>query len=73
MIHINLFTRFPSGTVVKSLLAIAEDGRDASSIPGLGRSLEEEMATQPTLVFLPEKFHRQSNLVGYSPWGCRVR
>ena len=22
----------------------------------------------PTSVFLPEKFHRQRNLVGYSPW-----
>ena len=21
-------------------------------------------------VFLPEKFHGQRNLVGYSPWGC---
>ena len=29
--------------------------------------LEEEMAT--TLVFLPEKSHRQRSLVGYSPWG----
>ena len=24
---------------------------------------------QPTLVFLPEEFHRQRSLVGYSPWG----
>ena len=24
---------------------------------------------QPTPVFLPEKFHGQRNLVGYSPWG----
>ena len=24
----------------------------------------------PTLVFLPEKFHTQGSLVGYSPWGC---
>ena len=24
---------------------------------------------QSTLVFLPRKFHRQRNLVGYSPWG----
>ena len=29
---------------------------------------------QPTPVFLPGKFHEQSSLVGYSPWGCkRVR
>ena len=24
---------------------------------------------QPTLVFLPGKFHGQRRLVGYSPWG----
>ena len=24
---------------------------------------------QPTLAFLPGKFHRQRSLVGYSPWG----
>ena len=27
------------------------------------------MATTP--VFLPEKFHGQRNLAGYSPWGCK--
>ena len=26
---------------------------------------------QPTSVFLPEKFHGQRNLAGYSPWGRR--
>ena len=26
---------------------------------------------QPTPVFLPGEFHRQRNLVGYSPWGHR--
>ena len=25
---------------------------------------------QPTPVFLPEKFHGQRSLVGYSPWSC---
>ena len=28
---------------------------------------------QPTPVFLPEKLHGLRSLVGYSPWGCRVR
>ena len=28
---------------------------------------------QPTLVFLPGKSHGQRSLVGYSPWGRRVR
>ena len=27
----------------------------------------------PIPVFLPRDFYRQKNLVGYSPWGCRVR
>ena len=31
--------------------------------------LEKEMATTP--VFLPEKFHGQRSLVGYSPWACK--
>ena len=26
---------------------------------------------QPAPVFLPEKFHEQRGLVGYSPWGCK--
>ena len=26
---------------------------------------------QPILVFLPEKFHGQRSLLGYSPWGRR--
>ena len=26
---------------------------------------------QPDPVFLPEKFHRQRSLVGYSPWVCK--
>ena len=26
---------------------------------------------QPTLVFLPGKYHGQRNLAGYSPWGCK--
>ena len=35
----------------------------------LGREypLEEEMATRSNI--LPEKFHGQRSLVGYSPWG----
>ena len=33
--------------------------------------LEKGMATTPT--FLPGKFHMWRSLVGYSPWGCRVR
>ena len=55
--------------MVKNLAANAGDVRDAGSIPGLG-SLQRR-AWQPTLVFLPGKFHGQRSLVGYSPWGCK--
>jgi len=34
--------------------------------------LEQEMATHSNIpVFLPEKFHEQRSLAGYSPWGCK--
>ena len=36
--------------MVKNLPANAEDGRDMSSVPGLGRSLEEEMATHSSIL-----------------------
>ena len=28
---------------------------------------------QPNPVFLPGGSHKQRSLLGYSPWGCRVR
>ena len=37
--------------------------------PGQEDSLEKEMATTP--LFLPEKYHGQRSLVGYSPRGCK--
>ena len=49
----------------KTFLLIQETVRDAASISGLGRSLEEEM--QPSPVFLPGKFNGQRRLAGYSP------
>ena len=36
---------FTGDSVVKNLPAKSENVRDVGSIPGLGRSLEEEMAT----------------------------
>ena len=33
--------------------------------------LEKEMATKPIPVFLPEEFHGQRSLAGYSPWGFK--
>ena len=32
-----------------------------------------ELNTIPTPVFLPGESHGQRSLIGYSPWGCRVR
>ena len=43
--------------------------QDLGSIPGLGRSPGGGRAWQPTPVFLPEGFHGQRRLAGYSPWG----
>ena len=33
------------------------------------RKIPWRRAWQPTLVFLPGKFHGQRSLAGYSPWG----
>ena len=35
---------------VKNPLAIARDPRDTGSVPGSGRSLEEGMATRPSIL-----------------------
>ena len=37
----------------------------------LGRKIPWWRKWQPTPVLLPGKFHGQSSLVGYSPWGCK--
>jgi len=55
------------GSAVKNQPANA---KDSSLTPGLRRSPRE---WQPTPVFLPGKSHGQRSLVGYSPWGHRVR
>ena len=55
---------FLGGTVVKKLPANA---RDTALIPGLGRSLEEEMATHSSI--LAWETHGWRSLVGYSPLG----
>ena len=54
--------------MVKNPPANAGDIRDVDSICGLGRSLEEGLATQ-LQYFLPGEFHGQRSLTGYSPWG----
>jgi len=51
--------------VVKNLPASAGDIKDASSIPGLGRS-PGGGAWQPIPVFWPGESHGQLSLAGYS-------
>ena len=58
---------FPVVQLVKNLSANAGNSRYKGSLPGSGRSLWRRK-WQPTLVFLPGKFHGQRSLVGYCPW-----
>ena len=59
------FEGFPGCAMVKNPPATAGDVRDTGAIPGLGRSLEEEMATHSSI--LAGEFHGQRSLEGYSP------
>ena len=54
--------------VLKRLPANAVDKGDAGSIPALGRSLEEGLATHSSI--LAWKIPQRS-LAGCSPWGCK--
>ena len=56
--------------VVKHPPANAGDARDTCLILGLGR-FPWSRKWQYTPVFLPEKFHGQRNLAGYSPRCCK--
>ena len=53
---------------VKNLPAVQETG-----VPFPGWEDPLEKGWLPTPVFLPGEFHGQRSLVGYSPWGHRVR
>ena len=50
--------------------AAAIDTRDSGLIPATGRSPGRGNG-HPLPVFLPEKFHGQRSLVGYSPWDLK--
>ena len=50
--------------MVKNPPAKARDVRDMGSIPGLGRSLGERRAWEPTPVFVPGESHGQRSLEG---------
>ena len=66
----NLRKGFSDGSVVKESACNARDIGNAVLILGSGRTPEGKW--QPTPVFLPEKFHGQRSLVGYSLWGHKV-
>ena len=53
--------------MVKNLPAMRETG---VLHPWIGK-IPWRRALQPTRVFLPGESHRQRNLMGYSPWGCK--
>ena len=60
---------FPGGSDMKES---ACNAGDPGLIPGLGKS-PGVREWQPTPVFLPGKSGGQRRLVGYSPWGHKVR
>ena len=53
--------------MVRNPPANAGDKRDAGSIPGSGRSLEEGMATHSSV--LARRTPWTEELLGYPPWG----
>ena len=53
--------------MVKNPSANAGDARDVGLISGSERS-SRVGNDNPTLVFLPGKFHGHKSLAGYSPW-----
>ena len=60
---------FPGALVVKNLPANAGNARDTGSIPGLGRSPGEEMATYSSI--LACRIPRTEEPGGYGLWGCK--
>ena len=56
---------FPGDSVVKNLPAYTGDGFH----PWIG-TIPWGRKWLPSPVFLPEKFHGQKSLEGFSPWGC---
>ena len=56
--------------MVKNPPASAGDVRDTDLIPGLGRSLEEGMATHSSVLAWRISWTEEPG--GYTPWGHRV-
>ena len=70
--HLAITKECPGGAGVKNLPANAGDTKDVGLIPGSGRSLGEGNGNPLQYSYL-EKSSRPRSLVGYSPWGHRVR
>ena len=66
-----MFIRDVDGLAGKESSCNAGDIRDASSIPGSGRSPGGRKG-QSTPIFLPKKLHGERSLAGYGPWRCRA-
>ena len=60
------------GAVVRNPAANVGDPGDAGLSPGSGRSPSPSRKRQPT-PFLRRKSPGRGSLVGYRPWGCKVR
>ena len=58
----------PGGSVVKNPTCQGRRCERFGFDPWIGK-IPCRRKLQPTLVFLPGKFHGQRNLAGYSPWG----
>ena len=58
---------FPGGSVVNNPPA---NTADMGLVLESESSMEKEMASH-SWVFLLGKSHRQRNLAGYNPWGCK--
>ena len=59
---------FPGGSYGKKNLSV--DAGDTGSILRVGK-IPWRKEWLPTPAFLPGEFHKQINLVGYSPLGCK--
>ena len=66
-IYTIFFIHFPGGSSDKELTCQCRRQKRFGFNPWIGR-ISWRRAWQPTLVFLPGESHRQSSLVGYSPW-----
>ena len=48
-------------------------GMQETQVESLGGKIPWRREWLPTPVFLPAESHGQMSLVGYTPWGCRIR